>query len=118
MIDSTPVRIAQIHTMEPRRGVPARRDTRPRDQPDEDRSVTDPPRLAPAVVAHPGALDALASALSEERVVALDTESNSFHVYRERVCLIQISTPAGDWVVDPFAVDPRPPGPILSRIPV
>jgi ribonuclease D len=45
--------------------------------------------------------------------VALDTESNSFHAYRERVCLIQVSIPDEDFVVDPLAVDVRPLGELL-----
>jgi ribonuclease D len=48
-------------------------------------------------------------------VVALDTESNSFHVYRERVCLLQVSTRAADYVVDPLAVDPAPLGEVLCN---
>ena len=76
-----------------------------------------PPRLRPALVADAPALAALADTLAGERVIALDTESNSFHVYRERVCLIQISTRASDWVVDPFATDPRPLGPVLASVP-
>jgi ribonuclease D len=47
-------------------------------------------------------------------VVALDTESNSFHVYRERVCLLQISTRELDVVVDPIAVDAGPLGELLG----
>src|SRR5512136_1250465 len=76
-----------------------------------------PPKLAPVLVRDAAELERLGEALSAERVVALDTESNSFHVYRERVCLIQISTPAGDWVVDPLAVDPLPLGPALQAVP-
>ncbi|HUL60071.1 MAG TPA: ribonuclease D [Anaeromyxobacteraceae bacterium] len=67
----------------------------------------------PALVADGAAIERLASALRAEPVIALDTESNSFHAYRERVCLIQISTPAQDYVVDPLAADVRPLGPIL-----
>ena len=37
-------------------------------------------------------------------VVAVDTESNSLHAYRERVCLIQISTFDADYIVDPIAL--------------
>jgi ribonuclease D len=68
----------------------------------------------PALVADPAALAALAEELRAHAVVALDTESNSFHVYRERVCLLQISTPARDVLVDPFAVDVRPLGEVLA----
>jgi ribonuclease D len=39
--------------------------------------------------------------------LALDTESNSFHAYYERVCLIQLSTRDADYAVDPFRVDAR-----------
>lgn len=35
--------------------------------------------------------------------VAVDTEADSLHAYPEKVCLIQISTAAGDRLVDPLA---------------
>jgi ribonuclease D len=35
--------------------------------------------------------------------VAVDTEADSLHAYPEKVCLIQISTVAGDRIVDPLA---------------
>ncbi len=62
----------------------------------------------PSYVSDPAALAALVDVLRSEPVIALDTESNSFHVYRERVCLLQLSTRSGDFVVDPLAVDPAP----------
>jgi ribonuclease D len=72
------------------------------------------PRPEPVLVAEPAALSRLLEAVRGAPVVALDTESNSFHVYRERVCLLQISTRAADFVVDPIAVDPHPLGPLLG----
>ena len=63
---------------------------------------------APALVSEPAALRELIARLRAEPVVALDTESNSFHVYRERVCLLQLSSRHADFVVDPLAVDPAP----------
>lgn len=70
------------------------------------------PPLA-TLVADAGALAALAERLRAEPVIAVDTESNSFHVYRERVCLLQISTPAEDFIVDPLSVDVGPLGSVL-----
>ena len=35
--------------------------------------------------------------------LAIDTEADSLHAYPEKVCLIQISTTAGDRLVDPLA---------------
>ena len=35
--------------------------------------------------------------------LALDTEADSLHAYPEKVCLIQISTAAGDKLIDPLA---------------
>lgn len=67
----------------------------------------------PVLVADEAGLARLVEALREVQVVALDTESNSFHVYRERVCLVQLSTPDRDFIVDPLAVDVRPLGPVL-----
>ncbi len=73
-----------------------------------------PPVLAPTIVADPAGLGSLAARIAAEPVVALDTESNSFHAYRERVCLIQISLPGADFLVDPLAVDPSPLGEVLG----
>jgi ribonuclease D len=73
-----------------------------------------PAALAPTFVSDGAALDDLARRLAVEPVVALDTESNSFHAYRERVCLLQISIPGADFVVDPIAVDVGPLGVVLG----
>lgn len=67
----------------------------------------------PELVQDAAGLDRLLEALRPEPTIALDTESNSFHVYRERVCLLQLSTRQRDWVVDPLAIDVRPLGALL-----
>src|SRR6266567_1355575 len=36
--------------------------------------------------------------------VAVDTEADSLHCYREKLCLLQLSVPGADFVVDPLAV--------------
>ena len=35
--------------------------------------------------------------------VAVDTEADSLHCYREKLCLVQISVPGDDYIVDPLA---------------
>jgi ribonuclease D len=51
------------------------------------------------------AFRAMLSHLRGERALAVDTESNSLYVYREQVCLIQISVPGTDYLVDPLSMD-------------
>ena len=51
-----------------------------------------------------GQLRRVADTLASETLVAVDTESDSFHHYREKVCLIQMSTPAADFIIDPLAL--------------
>ncbi len=58
----------------------------------------------PSVVAHPADLHQLAQRLAQEPLIALDTESNSLYAYRERVCLIQVSTRQADYIIDPIAL--------------
>ena len=58
----------------------------------------------PVWVANQDALQQMAAKLSAQPRIAVDTESNSLHAYRERVCLVQFSIPDIDFVVDPFAV--------------
>jgi ribonuclease D len=38
-------------------------------------------------------------------VIAIDTESNSLYAYQEHVCLIQVSSPDTDYIVDALSVD-------------
>jgi len=56
----------------------------------------------PILIADEDGLAQLVHSLAAHPVVAVDTESNSLHAYRERVCLIQFSTRAADYIVDPI----------------
>src|SRR5882724_9152638 len=48
--------------------------------------------------------------------VAVDTEADSLHCYREKLCLLQISLPGNDYIVDPLAdVDLAPLRSALER---
>src|SRR5512142_2974031 len=62
--------------------------------------------LSPPVwVDKPDLFKPMVADLSGQSRVAVDTESNSLHAYREQVCLIQFSTRKIDYVVDPLAFD-------------
>ena len=52
----------------------------------------------------PVELNQLTARLAQESQLGVDTESNSLHAYRERVCLLQFSTPDEDALVDPLAI--------------
>ena len=56
----------------------------------------------PLLVADAATLSTLVTDLATCTTVAVDTESNSLHAYRERVCLIQFSTATADYIVDPI----------------
>ena len=43
--------------------------------------------------------------LQSQKRIAVDTEANSLHVYREQTCLIQLSTPDEDMLIDPLRLD-------------
>lgn len=50
------------------------------------------------------ALAAWVERLTHADVVAIDTESDSFHRYREKVCLLQMTALGEDAIIDPLAV--------------
>lgn len=56
------------------------------------------------VIEKPGELGALLERLSNVRYVAIDTESNSFYAYFEKLCLIQISAGREDYILDPLVL--------------
>src|ERR1043165_7680450 len=58
----------------------------------------------PVWVDQQNAFDHMVADLSAQACIAVDTESNSLHAFRERVCLIQFSTLKKDYVVDPLVL--------------
>jgi len=65
--------------------------------------MSSPELPAPRLIQSPSELQSVLPDLRRS-LLAVDTESNSLHAYRERVCLIQFSTEAGDFLVDPLAL--------------
>jgi ribonuclease D len=60
-------------------------------------------------------LRTFAAQLAREPLIAFDTESNSLHAYRERVCLIQVSTRSIDAIIDPLTIgDLSPLAPLFA----
>ena len=57
--------------------------------------------LPPArIIDSPEKLHRMVEDLKRQPFIAVDTESNSLHAYQEQVCLIQISTPGTDYLID------------------
>lgn len=75
--------------------------------------MTDLPRL----IESDAALRELTRTLADAPLLAVDTESNAFYAYRQRVCLIQLSDGQQDWVVDPRAVNDLAPLAELLALP-
>jgi ribonuclease D len=77
--------------------------------------VTDNTNIHPIWVDTIPKFNAMLAELLKEPIVAVDTESNSLHAYREQVCLIQFSTPFRDFLLDPLAkMDLYPLGDLFS----
>jgi ribonuclease D len=69
----------------------------------------------PDLIDTQAALDEAVEQLRRQPALALDTESDAFVAYRPRICLVQISIPGRDLLVDPLAdVDLAPFGALLA----
>ena len=68
------------------------------------------PLPPPIWVSTPAELKHLVDDLRSQSRVAVDTESNSLHAYREQVCLIQFSTPQNDYLINSLVLD----GPVAA----
>jgi ribonuclease D len=81
-------------------------------------AATSPVTYTPGVarwIRTTGELADLVGSLAGRRAVALDTESDSLHHHREKVCLVQIGVEEGGWLVDPLAArDLAPLAPLLA----
>ncbi len=49
-------------------------------------------------------LSEVADVLSQQSEIAVDMEMDSLHHYREKICLVQISTRQESWLIDPLAL--------------
>jgi ribonuclease D len=67
------------------------------------------------ILTTPAEVAALATELAREQVIAVDLEADSMHCYKEKVCLLQFSTPQRTLLLDPLAVpDLSPLTPVLA----
>lgn len=66
--------------------------------------MTTPSLAAAAYIDAERDLNQLVDSLCREPRIACDTESNSLHAYRGQTCLIQLSTPDRDVLIDPLRI--------------
>ena len=59
-------------------------------------------------------LAACVEAVARSERIGLDTESNGFHAYYEKVCLLQLATGDDAFAVDPLALDLKPLLPLFA----
>ena len=55
------------------------------------------------MISTPEQLADFTARLDTHRVIGLDTEADSLHSYREKICLLQVCSPDGYFLVDPLA---------------
>lgn len=69
-------------------------------------STEERPEPPPTVrlLEQPADLPELAATLARQERIAIDSESDSFHHYQEKVCLIQISIPGQTVLLDPLSL--------------
>ena len=68
-----------------------------------DQSLNTPECEGYVYVREPAAMQRLIERISQAAKVAVDTEADSLHNYREKVCLIQLSLGGEHYLVDPLA---------------
>jgi ribonuclease D len=69
----------------------------------------------PELVDTPEALTRALAALREAPALALDTETDAFFAYRGKICLLQVSVPGHDFLLDPLqGLDLAPFGALLG----
>ncbi len=72
----------------------------PRPQPEEEEVSSTP---APPLLGSDDALAEILPRFAPHDRIAIDTEADSLHCYFEKLCLLQISIPGEDFLVDPLA---------------
>jgi len=57
------------------------------------------------IITAAGRLAEVADILKQQTEIAVDLEMDSLHHYRDKVCLIQVSTRQQSWLIDPLALE-------------
>jgi len=57
------------------------------------------------IITAAGRLAEVADILKQQTEIAVDLEMDSLHHYRDKVCLIQVSTRQQSWLIDPLAIE-------------
>ena len=63
-------------------------------------------------------VEELAAKLALEKVVAVDTEADSFFHYFDKLCLVQVAASCGTFLIDPLSMPPRglePLAPVMAN---
>ncbi len=63
-------------------------------------------------------VEELAAKLALEKVIAVDTEADSFFHYFDKLCLVQVAAACGTFLIDPLSMPPRglePLAPVLAN---
>ena len=63
-------------------------------------------------------VEELASKLALEKVIAVDTEADSFFHYFDKLCLVQVAAACGTFLIDPLSMPPRglePLAPVMAN---
>lgn len=68
----------------------------------------------PVLVTDSRDLSVMLEQAADAPIIGVDTESNSLHAYYHRICLIQVSLPGIDYVVDPLSCDAGPMGELFA----
>ena len=72
------------------------------EKPSQLRDGHSPTQMVPLTDTASGLADALPAIAAQQRI-AVDTEADSLHCYFEKLCLIQITVPGHDFLIDPLA---------------
>ena len=62
-----------------------------------------PSKFSGGLISKGAQLSELVKEIAPHSRIAIDTEADSLHCYKEKLCLLQISTPQSDAIVDPLA---------------
>jgi ribonuclease D len=68
----------------------------------------------PILITDDAGLQGFLEAAWRAPIIGVDTESNSLFAYYHQICLIQVSLPHADYVIDPLAVDVNPLGALFA----